>query len=124
MPQRQTMMLVLLDGGAVLFEKRPSPGIWGGLWSFPELPAGGDIAVYCREKLGCEISAPHPLAPLMHGFTHFRLAIEPWRCVVTRRAPAAAEPGRAWLPLDTAAEAAIPVSVRKILAGLHDGEEG
>ncbi len=121
MPQRQTVMLVLQQGDTVLFEKRPSPGIWGGLWSFPEVPAGGDIALFCRDKLGCEIATPQALAPLLHGFTHFRLAIEPWQCVVTRRQPIAEEPGRAWLPLATAAEAAVPVPIRKILNALRAG---
>lgn len=122
MPQRQTRMLVLQHGDAVLFEKRPSPGIWGGLWSFPELPSDGDIESFCRDKLGCEIAAPQRLSPLMHGFTHFRLAIEPWQCAVTRCGPVAGEPGRVWLPLAAAGEAAIPVPVRKILAGLRSGE--
>jgi A/G-specific adenine glycosylase len=121
MPQRQTVMLVLQEGDALLFEKRPSPGIWGGLWSFPEMPEGGDIAAFCRDKLGCEIAAPQALAPLLHGFTHFRLAIAPWRCLVTRRLHVSGEPGRTWLPLVTAGEAAIPVPVRKILAGLGAG---
>lgn len=123
MPQRQTMMLILEAEGAVLFEKRPSPGIWGGLWSFPELASGGDIVLHCRDKLGCEIGPPLRLASLAHGFTHFRLAIAPWRCAVQRRLAVLREPEYVWLPLAEADAAAIPVPVKKILARLRAAEQ-
>jgi A/G-specific adenine glycosylase len=118
-PQRRTMMLVLEADGAVLLVKRPSPGIWGGLWSFPELTPGADIAAHCRDRLGCEIAAPEALAALAHGFTHFRLDIAPWRCAVERRLPLLREPDYIWLPLAEAGDAAIPVPVRKILKQLR-----
>ena len=41
-PEKNTTMLVLLEGDSVMLEKRPSTGIWGGLWSFPELEADSD----------------------------------------------------------------------------------
>ena len=117
-PRRQTMMLILEFAGALLLQKRPSPGIWGGVWSFPELAAGADIVPHCRDQLGCEVAKPEALAPLAHGFTHFRLAIEPWHCAVVRRLPVLREPDYVWMPRAAAAEAAIPVPVKKILSRL------
>src|SRR3546814_20076994 len=35
-PERQTGMLVLQRGGAILLQQPPAPGIWGGQWSLPE----------------------------------------------------------------------------------------
>ena len=122
MPQRHTLMLVLQSEGAVLLEKRPSPGIWGGLWSFPELAAGADIVLHCQDKLGCRIAAPEPLASLAHGFTHFRLAIDPWRCRVEGQIPVLREQGYVWLPLAQALDAAIPVPVKKILLRMRDAK--
>ena len=37
-------MLVLTRAGEVLLEKRPAPGIWGGLWCFPEARARNEDA--------------------------------------------------------------------------------
>ncbi|HET8551115.1 MAG TPA: A/G-specific adenine glycosylase, partial [Gammaproteobacteria bacterium] len=39
-PERNVRVLVIEAEGAVLLEKRPPTGIWGGLWSLPELPEG------------------------------------------------------------------------------------
>src|SRR5690606_10013081 len=35
-PERAVAMLMLHHARRVLLEKRPAPGIWGGLWCFPE----------------------------------------------------------------------------------------
>src|ERR1700682_5011018 len=37
LPRRSVTWLVLRHEGGVLVERRPAPGIWGGLWCFPEL---------------------------------------------------------------------------------------
>ena len=39
LPQRAVRVLVLERAGAILLEKRPAAGIWGGLWSLPEIDA-------------------------------------------------------------------------------------
>src|SRR5690554_7293762 len=37
-PEKTTWMLILEDNeGRILLERRPPSGIWGGLWSLPEL---------------------------------------------------------------------------------------
>jgi A/G-specific adenine glycosylase len=102
-PQREATWLVLRRNGAVLLERRPSPGIWGGLWCFPEL-AG-------KRPRGAKA-----LEPIEHGFTHFRLRIRPL-LVETRRD----REGR-WLKPDEAERAALPAPVRALLARLS--EEG
>jgi A/G-specific adenine glycosylase len=117
-PKRATRMLLLVKGGEVLLEKRPPTGIWGGLWSLPELGEDADVRAHCRSNYGCNIAAPQPLAPLKHGFTHFKLDIQPFVCRVTGFAPAVHEAGRIWLALEEARGAAIPVPVRKLLERL------
>jgi A/G-specific adenine glycosylase len=114
LPQRAVTWLLLLDRGQILMEKRPAPGIWGGLWSFPESPAK-DPDGYCRRMLGCEVRGKTELETLEHGFTHFRLRIRPLLCEVKRK-PDLETPGRLWIDLADAAEAAVPTPVRKLLS--------
>ena len=83
-PVRSVAMLLLLRDGEVLLHARPPSGIWGGLWSFPEMPVDGDVRAYCAAQLGCDVGTPTALEPLRHGFTHFTLDIRPYRCDVRR----------------------------------------
>ena len=99
LPQKSVTWFVYRAAGAVLLERRPAPGIWGGLWCFPEralLRAGRGRA----------------LTPIEHGFTHFRLRIEPVLHEVRRRAHGV------WLDLDEAIGAAVPTPVKKLLQDL------
>lgn len=117
-PTRGTHMLLLIRNGELLLEKRPPSGIWGGLWSLPELADGAKARAHCRTQYGCGIAAPQALAPLAHGFTHFKLEIRPLLCRVESLDPAAGEPGLVWLSLEDAHGAAIPVPVRKLIERL------
>jgi A/G-specific adenine glycosylase len=119
LPERETVMLVMLHAGEVLLEKRPSLGIWGGLWSLPECAVGSDLQEESRRH-GCEVASVTELPALSHGFTHFRLQIQLRLLTLARRPVNLAEPGRLWLPLIDAHEAALPTPVRKILAGLPE----
>ncbi|MCS6786685.1 MAG: A/G-specific adenine glycosylase [Thiobacillaceae bacterium] len=113
-PRREADLLVLLHAGAVLLERRPPSGVWGGLWSLPQCPQGVDAGEAAR-RLGCEPAAVEPLARLEHAFTHFTLSIRPW--LVHVRAPIAASEsaGRLWLPLAELDGAALPAPVRRLL---------
>jgi A/G-specific adenine glycosylase len=77
-PLRHTNMLVIQNHeGAVLLQKRPPSGIWGGLWGLPELPEGIDVAEYCQQELALQVGAPRAVESIKHGFTHFELTIQP-----------------------------------------------
>ncbi len=116
-PLKRATWLVLMRAREVLLEKRPSSGLWGGLWVFPEA-AEKDAVSFCRRSLGCEIESIKRLAPLEHGFTHFRLHIRPLLCAVKSTSFAAESPGRLWLGLEDAATAAVPAPVRKLVERL------
>jgi A/G-specific adenine glycosylase len=112
-PSKTTTWLVLRHAGQVLLERRPSPGIWGGLWSFPET-SGRNLARDCR-ALGYRIRSTRELDAIEHGFTHFRLSIRPVLCEVSALAVRAEMPGRLWLDIDAAGSAATPAPVKKLL---------
>ncbi len=116
LPERQVAWLILRDQMQVLMEKRPAPGIWGGLWSFPEAPMR-DVGSYCRLALGCEVNLTKEMDPIEHTFTHFRLHIRPLLCDVART-PMVQSPGRLWIDVGDAAASAVPTPVKKVLKAL------
>jgi A/G-specific adenine glycosylase len=118
LPHRATAMLLLCWGNLVLLEKRSAAGIWGGLWSLPEVDDPALAEQVCTQRYGIRAGGIRTLAPVRHGFTHYTLDIQPLRIEVVRVLPRAEAPGRVWLPVDEAIGAAIPAPVRSILSGL------
>ena len=117
LPLKHATWLVLLHKGSVLLERRPGTGIWGGLWVFPEAPEERARA-YCERNFSCRIAPTQRMPVIEHGFTHFRLNIQPLRCQVRKRLPRAEAPGRIWLDVDDAIRAAVPAPVKRLLLEL------
>ena len=78
LPQRAVqMLLVISQQRQVLLEKRPQAGIWGGLWSFPELSVDEEPAVWVQTRLASPVSEIRDLPLRKHSFSHFHLHIHP-----------------------------------------------
>ena len=73
------MLLASRQDGEILLQRRPTRGIWGGLWSPPEFDSAEAVRHYCRVTLRGAMLEPTPLPVLKHGFTHFDLEITPMR---------------------------------------------
>jgi A/G-specific adenine glycosylase len=116
LPEKQVQMLLLLDRGQLLLEKRPAQGIWGGLWSLPELALEIDPAAHCRDRFGFVALAQQVLPQFTHSFTHFKLHIRP--VLLHLAARHATPPGQIWLPLADALDAALPAPVRTLVRQL------
>ena len=73
-PARKAFVVVTIDeSGAVLLERRPASGIWGGLWTFPQF----ETKVAAQNIFGATIDSASPLPPYRHAFTHFDLELQP-----------------------------------------------
>jgi A/G-specific adenine glycosylase len=78
LPERHTIMLILRNQDkAILMQKRPPVGIWGGLWCFPQFERIGDAEQWLHDYSGEELEVTEELAVLSHAFSHFRLHIQP-----------------------------------------------
>jgi A/G-specific adenine glycosylase len=119
LPERQLQMLLMLDRGELLLEKRPARGIWGGMWSLPELPIETDPIQHCQEHFGLKAQSQHAMPKLSHSFTHFKLHIQP---VQLHLAPRLSTPsGQIWLPPADALGAALPTPIRTLVTQLMGG---
>jgi len=77
-PTRQTKMLLIMNNDdCVLLYKRPSTGIWGGLWSLPECNIDEDPKQISQTQFNCVISKVSTGITFRHTFSHFHLDITP-----------------------------------------------
>ena len=64
-------------GGASADAAASSSGVWGGLWSFPEVAIDDEPRVWCRDTLGLDVTPLEVLPTRRHQFSHFVLEIHP-----------------------------------------------
>ena len=89
LPVRESTLLILKNNDQVFLLKRPPIGIWGGLWSFPEIegePEKKSIHSFCLKRFKMSVSDYQTLDPFRHTFTHFHLHIHPVVISVKRKA--------------------------------------
>lgn len=106
-PEKSANFLLLRCGNQILLEKRPSSGIWGGLWCPPQIE---HVSEWLQQQ-GLS-GHPSPLPPFSHTFTHFKLHLTPLLLDISEPLNL---PKSQWMSLQDALNAAIPTPVRKIL---------
>lgn len=75
-PVKAARMLVLMDDSEqILLEKRPPTGIWGGLWSLPELAMEEDVAIYCQQQWQFKVGKIIDGESFRHTFSHYHFDI-------------------------------------------------
>ena len=81
-------LVVIIDNEkSILLEKRQERGIWGGLYSFPEIHDGQTCTSWVKEKLGININRIDKLPPIRHSLTHYDLLIKPNKIKLDSRLP-------------------------------------
>ncbi|MET3107693.1 A/G-specific adenine glycosylase [Oxalobacteraceae bacterium GrIS 2.11] len=122
-PTKQVNMLVVVNQAQqVLLEKRPGTGIWGGLYSLPELAhdsSQSDSQVLLQVKKTVQefgaLDSVQSLEKFTHGFTHFKLEITPYQCSVMSDSYAVSEDTHVWYPLAQCHAAPLPAPIKKLL---------
>ena len=118
LPIRATHMLLLSnEHGEVLMEQRPPSGIWGSLWSFPEVSDKQNIEQWCDRHLGCPASQMEEWPVIRHTFSHFHLDITPVRMLVNGQSTVGVmEAGkRLWYNTDGELALGVPAPVKNFL---------
>jgi len=124
-PVRATTMLLLInDRNEVVIEKRPATGIWGGLWSFPEISPGVAIDEWCREATGFSVNRTEQWPVVRHTFTHFHLDITPVVAVAgISQGRVMEDGGRLWYNTNSKDELGFAAPVEKLLGRLAGRRE-
>ncbi|CBL44305.1 MutY DNA glycosylase [gamma proteobacterium HdN1] len=125
LPERAVRLIIAMHEGTVWLARRPPLGVWGGLWSFPELSmdvplTNGllEMGIHCREN-------PVELPSFRHTFSHFHLQITPTivevESAVGTMANVVAEAASAWYKPADAMKLGLPAPVLKLLQELDAG---
>ena len=119
LPVQTTIMLVIENyEGHILLEKRPSRGLWGGLWSFPEIPDSESIEDYLQagDMVPVRIET---LPKFRHSFTHFHFDITPVHIQIADANAVNQDSGsRCWYSPSNPVELGLTRPVTKILTDL------
>ena len=119
-----TLLIAETDGAAgraVLLERRPASGIWGGLWSPPQFDSEDAALEWCRRELGEPVTDAERLEVIEHAFTHFDLSLRPLRVRCAGAADAVSEGGEAprlWYALAAPPRVGLPQPIRQLFERL------
>ncbi|MDH4048059.1 MAG: A/G-specific adenine glycosylase [Gammaproteobacteria bacterium] len=120
-PLRKTCMLLAECDGALYFEKRPPSGIWGGMWSLPEIGDADTVADWCRQNLAAAPAAQNELPLLRHSFSHYDLDIRPVVVRLQGASSKVSEPDAArWIPIDESNGIGLAAPVRRLVNSLQE----
>lgn len=109
-PIKKIFFLMVQHQDKILLEKRPSHGIWGGLWSFPET----------TNILTIPIMASQKLLSFSHTFTHFKLEITPVLFKLdASQATLFSAKNRTWFTIKEAITLGLPAPSFKLMQALH-----
>jgi A/G-specific adenine glycosylase len=111
------------DGAvAVLVERRPAQGIWGGLWSPPQFASECAALDWCRREVGEPESRSQPLEPIHHAFTHFDLRLNPIVVRCRPNTPVRDGDDRLWFSLGSPPRVGLPQPIRRLFERLRAAE--
>ena len=122
-PLRSTTMILAKTNGQIYLERRPEAGIWGGLWSLPEL-GEQSILDWCNEVLGSTATETVSWDVLRHSFSHYDLDIQPIVVRIESDAGKVADAdARTWHRLDDAPPGGMAAPVKKLIDQLKKRED-
>jgi A/G-specific adenine glycosylase len=127
-PEKHTVMLVVIESRQVLLEQRPGHGIWGGLLSLPELNRliteevneAVDMPQTLRQATAAfgVMERADKLQDFTHTFTHYKLHVSPYLLRLKQGQLLQVSHPYCWVGVDQLEKAALPAPVKKLLTRL------
>lgn len=104
-PQHVHAAGVIVERGKVLLARRPSKGLLGGMWEFPNGQVEGDPAGALAQALEAgyrlKVQKKEALVIVQHAYTHFKVTVHAFRCELLE---ISAAPNLKWVPIDELVE--------------------
>lgn len=121
--QEAISMLIISNGADILLAHRPHRGIWGGLFSLPEMEFCSDQNLLCVMIAGfiksfAEVVVCVPLQSFVHVFTHFKLKITPYYIEVKNCLYHLNDSNYFWFSIRELRTAPLPSPVKKLLLNI------
>ena len=120
-PHKHTLMLLHRHQDRLLLWRRPPSGIWGGLWSLPEVDDENAIELWQQSFLR-QVQPPAAIQAnlVRHQFTHYSLDISLAIIELQERPRGIADDDNyAWIDVGDIGNHGLPTPVRKLLATLQ-----
>lgn len=123
-PLQQQQFLVLQNqDNHIYLEKRPSSGLWGGLWCLPALDLHCCPVTYLHDQYGFHAEIIIKMPSFKHQFSHFHLKIFPITIKIQNKKNNTHQtPGR-WLSPTEFASLGLSKPTQKIMNKLFESQE-
>ncbi len=119
-PNKAAYFLMFVDpDNQLLLTKRPASGIWGGLWSFPELSSLESLDEFAQKSFGLLIKKQTQLPTIRHTFSHFSLDIKPLLITVNHDRKSISESqDYGWYLPEKMGKIGLPAPVNKLISAV------
>lgn len=129
--QRAWALIVRNETGALLLEKRPPTGIWGSLWTLPQIAENSNTTESIEQQVQTlaernqwTISSLQTLPLLKHTFSHFHLLITPVAIQLSAKDTSyniINEAPQQWATRDQLESIGLPAPIKKLVSKLVSG---
>jgi len=126
-PSREATLLIAQRGvhgsSSVLVERRPTTGLWGGLWAPPQFDSQSEAMEWCTNRIGHTEVHATTLAPIDHAFTHFDLRLNPLRVRCALTSQVREDGDLLWYRLESPPRIGLPQPIAQLFERLraHEG---
>lgn len=118
LPVKEVQLIMLRNpAGDMYLEQRPAVGIWGGLWSFPELALDENVKAHLTSQ-GYKIASQEVWDTYRHTFSHYHLDITPVLVQISQAPPQVQESASLWFNPHQPEAVGLAAPVKKLLTQL------
>lgn len=121
-PVKSCLMIIIQnEDDHVFMLQRPPSGIWGGLWSLPQIESSSDIEHALSKDYGLVIEEVKHGKPFRHTFSHYHLDIQPiYSRLVDNQKDKIQDTTTTWIDFNKTVKLGLPAPIKKLLTTLNN----